>query len=59
LGRPGLASDVDVAQRWLDEARVAVVPGSDFHAPGYVRLSYATGRAELDEALRRLAALTL
>lgn len=57
LGRPGLASDVDVARHWLDHARVAVVPGSDFHAPGYVRLSYATSRPELERALERLARL--
>jgi len=56
LGRPGLASDVDVARHWLDQARVAVVPGSDFHAPGYVRVSYAASRAELERALARLAA---
>ena len=59
LGRPGLVSDLDVARRWLEEARIAVVPGSDFHAPGYVRLSFATGGAELARALERLAALTL
>lgn len=42
--------------RWLlDTAGVAVVPGSAFGLPGYFRLSYATGAAELREALKRIA----
>jgi aspartate aminotransferase len=57
LGRPGLASDLDVARHWLEAAQVAVVPGSDFHAPGYVRVSYAAARADLERALERLRAL--
>jgi aspartate aminotransferase len=55
LGRGGLTSDVDVAKHWLEHARVAVVPGSDFHAPGYVRLSYATSEEQIDLALERIA----
>ena len=55
LGRGGLSSDVDVANHWLDRARVAVVPGSDFHAPGYVRLSYAASEDTLDRAVQRIA----
>jgi aspartate aminotransferase len=57
LGRGGLASDADVASHWLEHARVAVVPGADFHAPGYVRLSYATSEEQLDRAVERIAAL--
>ena len=45
------------AIRLLDEARVAVVPGTDFSAPGQVRMSYATDMASIEEALRRIAAL--
>jgi len=55
LGRGGLASDVDVAAHWLEHARVAVVPGTDFHAPGYVRLSYATSEEQLARAVERIA----
>jgi len=55
LGRGGLANDVDVAAQWLEHARVAVVPGTDFHAPGYVRLSYATSEELLDRAVERIA----
>ncbi|MDT3681387.1 MAG: pyridoxal phosphate-dependent aminotransferase [Truepera sp.] len=45
------------AMRLLDEARVAVVPGTDFLAPGKVRLSYATGMPQIEEALRRIELL--
>jgi len=55
LGRGGLVSDIDLARSWLERERVAVVPGSDFHAPGYVRLSYAASRTELARALERIA----
>lgn len=49
--------DVVTAARWLDEARVAVTPGSAFHAPGWLRLSYAAALPRLSEALDRIAAL--
>lgn len=54
LQRCGAADDVDLAERILNEAGVALVPGSAFGAPGYMRLSFATGMDTLREALRRL-----
>ena len=45
------------AARLLEEARVAVVPGTDFAAPGHVRFSYATSLDKVEEALRRIEAL--
>jgi aspartate aminotransferase len=50
----GLADDVAVARHLLDAARVAVVPGSAFGAPGHIRLSYAAAEAELDRAVERI-----
>jgi aspartate/methionine/tyrosine aminotransferase len=41
----------------LDEARVAIVPGEAFGTPGYARLSYALGDADLEEGLTRIAKL--
>jgi aspartate aminotransferase len=41
----------------LDEAKVAVVPGEAFDAPGYARLSYALGDDDLGEGCRRIADL--
>ena len=49
--------ELEAARIILDEARVAVVPGTDFAAPGQVRLSYATGLENIEEVLRRLGAL--
>lgn len=39
----------------LDEALVAVVPGSAFGAPGHLRLSYATSDAIIKEGVERIA----
>jgi len=44
-----------LAEYLLDEAKVAVVPGSAFFAPGFIRLSYATSQANIDKALDRIA----
>jgi aspartate aminotransferase len=44
-----------LADLMLDEARVAIVGGNDFGAPGHVRLSYATSVANLNEAFDRMA----
>jgi hypothetical protein len=38
----------------LDQGGVAVVPGSGFGAPGHVRISFATSRALLEQALVRI-----
>jgi aspartate/methionine/tyrosine aminotransferase len=48
---------LELAEVLLDEARVAVVPGEAFGAPGYARLSYALGDDDLVEGLSRLAKL--
>jgi aspartate aminotransferase len=45
---------VDVGSRLLDDTGVALVPGSAFGAPGYMRLSFATGMDNLRNALVRL-----
>jgi aspartate aminotransferase len=44
----------ELAKRLLDQARVALVAGEGFGAPGYLRLSYATSIERIDEGLRRL-----
>jgi aspartate/methionine/tyrosine aminotransferase len=50
-------SSADLATLILDEAEVAVVPGEAFGTPGYLRLSYALGDADLEEGVGRMAAL--
>ncbi|TSA86079.1 pyridoxal phosphate-dependent aminotransferase [Deinococcus detaillensis] len=51
------SDELEAARIILDEARVAVVPGTDFAAPGRVRLSYAVSMETIEEVLRRFAAL--
>ncbi|WP_433162508.1 pyridoxal phosphate-dependent aminotransferase [Kribbella sp. CA-247076] len=51
------ASSTELAEIILDEAEVAVVPGEAFGAPGYLRLSYALGDADLAEGVGRIAKL--
>ncbi len=50
----GLEGDIDLCERLLEQARVALVPGSAFGAPGFVRLSFAAGLDDLEIALGRL-----
>ena len=50
--------DVALAEFFLNEAEVALVPGSAFGAPGYMRLSYATSMENLTEALKRIKAVS-
>ncbi|MCL1964659.1 MAG: pyridoxal phosphate-dependent aminotransferase [Firmicutes bacterium] len=40
----------------LDEAKVAVVPGDPFEAPGYCRLSYAINQADIETGLDAIEA---
>jgi aspartate aminotransferase len=56
-GAPGKpADDVALAEYLLEKARVAVVPGSGFLAPGFARLSYATSMKNVEEGVRRIGA---
>jgi aspartate/methionine/tyrosine aminotransferase len=61
LGRPlrgqRPATTTELADLILDQARVAIVPGEAFGAPGYARLSYALGDADLEEGVSRMAKL--
>ncbi|MFS8046479.1 pyridoxal phosphate-dependent aminotransferase [Rhizobium sp. BR 314] len=49
-----IATDADFCAYLLDEAHVAVVPGSAFGLSPYFRISYATSEADLVEALDRI-----
>ncbi|MGI9023397.1 MAG: pyridoxal phosphate-dependent aminotransferase [Acidimicrobiales bacterium] len=48
---------LELADVVLDKAKVAIVPGEAFGAPGYARLSYALGDEALAEGVMRLASL--
>jgi aspartate aminotransferase len=49
--------DVQTATRWLERGHVAVMPGSAFYAPGWIRLSYATSMEKLKDAMDRIQKL--
>jgi aspartate aminotransferase len=49
-----VSDDIELAEYLLDKAGVALVPGSAFGAPGYVRISFATSMDILKDALTRL-----
>ncbi|GAA3028449.1 pyridoxal phosphate-dependent aminotransferase [Kitasatospora albolonga] len=51
------ATSAELAALILDEAEVAVVPGEAFGTPGYLRLSYALGDADLVEGISRMQKL--
>lgn len=51
---PAFNDDLDLAEFLLNEAGVAVVPGSAFGAPGNMRLSFASGMQVLEEAIGRI-----
>ena len=50
-------TSAELAELAIDVAKVAVVPGEAFGAPGYFRMSYALGDADLQEGVSRLASL--
>ncbi len=51
----GINNDIELADYLLNEAKVALVPGSAFGAEGYLRISYATSMEMLEQALARIA----
>ncbi len=53
-GGKKLEDDLAVAGYLLEEARCAVVPGTAFGAPGFVRISYATSNDTIREGLKRI-----
>jgi aspartate aminotransferase len=53
----GCRDDNEFTELLLNEAGVAVVPGSGFGAPGHVRLSFACSLPTLEKALERMARL--
>lgn len=60
LCAPGAGTTADAgsafAAHLLEKAGVAIVPGSAFFTPDWVRVSYAADQAQVEEAMRRLVA---
>ena len=54
LDRGGIKTPLEFANRLLNEAHVAVVPGEAFGTDDHVRISYATSMQELEKGLDRI-----
>ena len=52
-----IESAAHLAEVILEKAKVAIVPGEGFGAPGYARLSYALGDDDIREGVGRIADL--
>lgn len=50
----GVKKDSDFSELLMKKADVALVPGSAFGAPGYLRLSFATSMDVLEKAISRI-----
>lgn len=57
IKRLGLADDTALSGYLLDKVGVAMVPGSAFGAPGYIRMSFATSMSNLEKAIERIASV--
>jgi len=55
-GPKTIKGSLDATAFFLEEAKVAVVPGVDFGSDDHVRLSYATSEALITEGLSRMGA---
>ena len=55
IKRLGLKDDVAFSTYCLENLNIALVPGSAFGAPGYVRFSFATSMDNIQQAVERLA----
>jgi len=54
LGRNAIQNTLQLAERLLAEAKVAIVPGEAFGTDQHIRLSYATSLTELERGLNRI-----
>ncbi|WP_455198059.1 pyridoxal phosphate-dependent aminotransferase [Kaarinaea lacus] len=54
IGKLGLTDDLAFADHLISQCGVAMVPGTPFGAPGYIRLSFATSMEKLSNALDRV-----
>lgn len=54
MERLDINTDVELSEFLIEKAKVAVVPGSAFGAPGYVRVSFATSMENLEKAMERI-----
>lgn len=56
VGGRAVHTSLELCEALLETAKVALVPGEGFGAPGYARLSYALGDEDLRRGLERITA---
>jgi aspartate aminotransferase len=54
LGKNGIGDTLQLAERLLAEAHVAVVPGEAFGTDQHVRITYAASMHELERGIDRI-----
>ena len=54
MDRLNIKTDVELSEFLIEKAGVALVPGSAFGFPGYVRISFATSMENLEKAMEKL-----
>ncbi|MGX8795474.1 pyridoxal phosphate-dependent aminotransferase [Fusibacter sp. JL298sf-3] len=55
VGGEAIEGSIDFATALLEEMKVAVIPGIAFGVDRFIRLSYATSMANIEEGLKRIA----
>jgi aspartate aminotransferase len=54
LGKNGIQTSLELSERLLAEAHVAVVPGEAFGVDRHIRISYAASMKDLERGLDRI-----
>jgi aspartate aminotransferase len=54
LAKLGIEDDLAYSEYLIENAGVALVPGSAFGCPGHIRISIATSMSNLENALIRI-----
>lgn len=54
LSGQAVKDDIDFCRKLLEKSHVAAVPGSAFLLPGYIRISFATSRENIDAGMKRI-----
>ncbi|MBW5291220.1 MAG: Aspartate aminotransferase [Candidatus Ruthia sp. Asou_11_S2] len=55
ISRLGLKNDIELSTYCLEVLNIALVPGSAFGAPGYVRFSFATSMDNIKQTIEKLS----
>jgi len=57
IDRLGLEDDIELSTYCLEKLNIALIPGSAFGSPGYIRLSFATSMDNIKQAINQLKAI--